>query len=273
MSCSVLQACFPRTNIILIYNATKDKAGFLILISDSLIISSIKTVMSFRFFFHVLFWFGTETAQRSISAPWVTWFISSFIDPSYLLESTLVLLKDFWTSWTGLAAVSNQRLALVSITLYQVIDLWDDNVGRGSEALSPWIVTKSSPRIANSSPSQQTATQDGAGEPVSRTPAQCISRLQTLAWCAKMGWKTWNEMWSPLWDFLLAFQFLCKICAILFTVSSFKVVVTIRLKNSKHTKNGIFCVKMSHWNSDTSFSQSVQHGEANRAQTLLGKNP
>lgn len=40
--CSAIQVCFPRTNIILIYNATKDKAAFLILISDSVIISSIK---------------------------------------------------------------------------------------------------------------------------------------------------------------------------------------------------------------------------------------
>jgi len=66
--CSVLQACFPRTNTILIYNTTKDKAGSLILISDSVIISSIKTIMSFRLFFHVLFCFGTEKAQMSLCA-------------------------------------------------------------------------------------------------------------------------------------------------------------------------------------------------------------
>lgn len=153
-SCSVLQACFPRTNIILIYNATKDKAGFLILISDSLIISSIKTVTSFRLFFHVLFWFGTETEQMSISAPWVTWFISSFIKPGDLLESTPVVLKDFWTSWTGLAAVSNQGQALVSITLYQVIDLWKDNAGGGSEDGDKGLFWKSKhqPFPTNSNP-------------------------------------------------------------------------------------------------------------------------
>lgn len=127
------------------------------------------------------------------------------------------------------------------------------------------------PGITNSSPSQQTATQAAAGEPVSRMPAHCTSTHQTLPWCTETGWKTWTEMWSPLWTFCFAFQFLCKTCATLFTVSSFKVAVTIWLRNSKHTKNGIFCVKMSHWNSDTSFSQSVQRCEANRAQTLLGK--
>lgn len=103
----------------------------------------------------------------------------------------------------------------------------------------------------------------------SRTPAQCISTHQTLMHWNGVKNVKWNVITSL--DSLLAFQFLCTVCAILFTVSSFKVAVTIWLRNSKHTKNGIFCVKMSHWNSDTSFSQSVQCCEANRAQTLLGK--
>lgn len=123
--CSVLQACFPRTNIILIYNATKDKAGFLILTSDSVIISSIKTIMSFRLFSHFLFWFGTEKAQMSISMPWVTLFIFSFIKLGDPLENTSVVLKDFgtldWTLWTGLAAAYNQCTATESVTVYQVI--------------------------------------------------------------------------------------------------------------------------------------------------------
>lgn len=56
-------------------------------------------------------------------------------------------------------------------------------------------------------------------------------------------------------------------------MSSFKVAVNTRFRNTKHTKNGIFCVKVSHWNSDTSFSQSVQYCEANRAWTSLEKIP
>lgn len=73
----------------------KQVAGFLILISDSLIISSIKTTMSFRLFFHVLFLFGTEKLQTSLSAPSVTSFIFSFIKPRDPLENTSVVLKNF----------------------------------------------------------------------------------------------------------------------------------------------------------------------------------
>lgn len=81
--------------------------------------------MPFRLFFHILFWFGTEKSQTSISAPWVTSFIFSFIKSREPLENTSMVLKDFWTlDWTlqtGLAVAYNQCTATESVTIYQVI--------------------------------------------------------------------------------------------------------------------------------------------------------
>lgn len=197
--CSVLQACFPRTNVLLIYNATKDKAGFLILISDSVIIPSIKNIMSLRLFFHVLFWFGTEKAQTSVSKPWITSFIFSLTKPGDRLENTSVALKDFWTpDWTlrtGLAAAHNQCTATGSVTIYQVIASCEMITRRRRLAALPArIVTRCSPGIAIARPAERAANRHAAGKPVSKTPGQCISILQTLARCAPVGWKMLTEM-------------------------------------------------------------------------------
>lgn len=122
--CAVLQTCFPRTNVILIYNAPKDKAGFLTLVNVSVIISSIKNIKPFRLFFHFLLWFGTgKEAQTNVPAPWAASFIFSFITRADPLRNTSTVLKDFWTlDWTlptGLAAAYNQSTATVNSTVCQ----------------------------------------------------------------------------------------------------------------------------------------------------------
>lgn len=107
----------------------KQVAGFLVLISDSLIISSIKAIVSFRLLFHVSFLFGTEKLQRSLSVPWVTLFIFSFTKPRGPLENTSGALMNFWAlgwaTWTGLGVECKQRTALGSIPSYQVIASWE----------------------------------------------------------------------------------------------------------------------------------------------------
>lgn len=107
----------------------KQVAGFLVLISDSLIISSIKAIVSFRLLFHVSFLFGTEKLQRSPSVPWVTLFIFSFTKPRGPPENTSGVLKNFWAlgwaAWTGLVVERKQRTAPGSVISYQVIASWE----------------------------------------------------------------------------------------------------------------------------------------------------
>lgn len=78
------------------------------------------------------------------------------------------------------------------VTLYQVIDLWDENRGGGSEALSPWMVTKGSPGAANTSPSQQTEPKMLLGS----LSAECLlsAPARTRHWLDALKWGEKREM-------------------------------------------------------------------------------
>lgn len=155
--------------------------------------------MSFRLLFHVLFWLGTEKSQTSVSAPWVTSFIFSFIKPRDPLENTSMVLKDFWTPYwtlqTGLAVAYDQRTAAESVAVYQVI--------ASSETITRWRgdrgVITADHDIAPSFNSRHPALQ------ISSEPTRCWEACQQnarmvhqhvpdIACSTERGWKMLNEM-------------------------------------------------------------------------------